>query len=601
MVAIVSGGALGLQSGSRFVLGGDRGTVGNAALGRNGDQAYLNAANGNLVIQSRDEFLAANGIDTALLRTYNSQGIYTDRLGVFGDGDNGDNFRLGVYKRVAFVSGKVNTAGSIASRTEEDGSTATYTYDAARGCYVTTDGAGAHDTLTYTPANGSVPSSWTWRDGDSQASETYNTSGLITSATDVDGNTTTFTYAGRLMQSVTMASGDVLYLDYSDNNLVGLRTVSGGVTRSRTRYTYDSSKRLTSVEVDLSPDDNSKTDGNTYTTRYTYDGTSRRIATLTQSDGTVQSFTYVQVGTDFRVASMTDGLGRVTRLSYDVANGRTDMTDPLGFVTSFFYDAKNQLTQVLSPAVNGIRVRTSYAYDASGNVTSVTDGNGNAVTMTYDGNGNQLTQQDALGNVVARSYNSANHVVSESVRMGNGGALVTRYVYDSKNHLRFRINPAGDVVEYRYDAKGQRVAQIAYNGGTYNTSALAEGAAPGEAQMTAWAAAQDKTLSARSDFALRLPRPGERQHHLCRSGWRRQRRGRWRQHHQLCIRCLRPAAQDHQCRRHHQLRLRWPEPPAGQHRRAGPAIAGAVRRRAQPHRVDPGQRPGHHLHLRRRR
>src|SRR5947207_1449006 len=116
MVAIVSGGGLGLESGSLFVLGGGRGAVGNSALGRNGDQAYLNAANGNLVIQSRDEFLAANGIDTALLRTYNSQGLYTDRLGVFGDGDNGDNFRLGVYTRVAFTSGKINTAGSIVTR-----------------------------------------------------------------------------------------------------------------------------------------------------------------------------------------------------------------------------------------------------------------------------------------------------------------------------------------------------------------------------------------------------------------------------------------------------------------------------------------------------
>src|SRR5262249_28990762 len=57
-------------------------------------------------------------------------------------------------------------------------------------------------------------------------------------------------------------------------------------------------------------------DQQAYVTTYTYDGVSRRLASLVQGDGTSVAFTYVQVGTDFRVDTITDGEGRVTRINY---------------------------------------------------------------------------------------------------------------------------------------------------------------------------------------------------------------------------------------------------------------------------------------------
>src|SRR6266511_726589 len=134
MVAIVSGVGLGLSNGSLNVLG-PQGAVGQANQGRAGEGVYVNAATGNLVVQNRDEVIIGRGPDLSLVRTYNSQGLLND--------DNGDNWRLGVYRKVYNRTGTVNTTGSTVTRVAEDGSESIYTYDASLGKYVCHDGSGA--------------------------------------------------------------------------------------------------------------------------------------------------------------------------------------------------------------------------------------------------------------------------------------------------------------------------------------------------------------------------------------------------------------------------------------------------------------------------
>src|SRR5690348_2558466 len=127
MVSAVSGSGLGL-------LGTNVGR-GSAALGQGRERFYVNSANGNLVIQSEDERLAAVGLDLSLIRTYNSQGLLED--------DNGDNWRFGVQQRLSGLSGMLNAAGSSITKTLGDGRTAVYRYDVTRALYVSTEGEGA--------------------------------------------------------------------------------------------------------------------------------------------------------------------------------------------------------------------------------------------------------------------------------------------------------------------------------------------------------------------------------------------------------------------------------------------------------------------------
>jgi hypothetical protein len=97
MVAIVSGNSLGLELTSLGTLG-SQGLWGSASQGNNGEQVYVNAATGNLVVQRRDEFLASRGLDNPAIRTYNS-------LGLLNSDDNNDNWALGVYAQQLVLSG----------------------------------------------------------------------------------------------------------------------------------------------------------------------------------------------------------------------------------------------------------------------------------------------------------------------------------------------------------------------------------------------------------------------------------------------------------------------------------------------------------------
>ncbi|MET3517893.1 YD repeat-containing protein, partial [Pseudacidovorax sp. 1753] len=502
MVAIVSGNSLGLSLTSLATLG-QRGLQGSAGQGRSGEQAFVNIANGNLVLQGADDKLVGRGLDINAVRTYNSQGLLND--------DNGDGWLVGAYGQSMKLSGTVATAGSTLVRTDRDGAAATYSWNASRNLYVSSAGSGAFDTVSYD----SAAQRFTWTDGGTGVQERYESTGQgkLVSATDAAGNTVAYTYnANGTLQKMVDANGETTYFDYAGYNLTQIRTeASGGAVVTRVRYTYDASNRLATVTVDLSPNDNSVADGKTYVTTYTYDGSSKRVASVTQSDGTSLAFTYVQVGTDYRVATVKDGLGQTTSYSYDTTNRRTTVVDPLGLTTFYTYDASGQLTQIQAPAIGGVSQLTLFAYDASGNVTQVTDPMGFTVTMQYDANGNQTLQRDAVGNTISRTFDTKNQVLTETVYLtpdpdgaGSGQPSVpatTRYVYDAagKNQLRFVLSAEGRVTEYRYNIYGQQVSVHQYAGGKYNVAALTSTASPSESQLVSWAGTQDLTQSSRTD------------------------------------------------------------------------------------------------------
>lgn len=239
MVGIFTGAGLGLERGSANILGG-RGQVGSASLGRGNEQVYVNAATGNLILGNRDEFLIGRGPDSAINRTYNSQGQFTD--------DNGDNWGLGIQRRLHSWSATPNVAGATVTRRGADGSDIVYTYDAAKGAYFTTNGAGAYDKLVNV-------GHWVWTDGDTQAIEGYDIDGNLLSAVDTDGNVIGYsydTYNGhyRLIRATT-ADGNYTDLNWSGNNLVSVSstyTDPQGATKTltRTRYSYDGNNRLAS-------------------------------------------------------------------------------------------------------------------------------------------------------------------------------------------------------------------------------------------------------------------------------------------------------------------------------------------------------------------
>ena len=144
MASVISAAELGLNN-SRLQSG-----AGDASIGQANTGVYVNASTGNLVLQQQDQLLIGQGLDTALVRTYNSLGRHND--------DNGDNFRFAFNQRLSQLSGSINAADSRIVRTAGDGSESTFEYDVDLGLYVSSEGSGAHDTLSYNavPVSGSI-------------------------------------------------------------------------------------------------------------------------------------------------------------------------------------------------------------------------------------------------------------------------------------------------------------------------------------------------------------------------------------------------------------------------------------------------------------
>lgn len=370
MVSIFVGSGAGFARGSGNILGGG-GLLGSGSQGRSGETVSVNAATGNLLISQQDDFLIGRGPDAGISRTYNS-------LAQMSDGDNSDQWQQSTLRRIFGLTGTLNTAGSTVSRQSGDGSVIVYTWNAAQSAYVTTDGDGAHDRLAKSGAT------WVWTDGASQMTETYEASVADTAIfrirelADTDGNKLSFTYllgTDKLDRVTTANHGTVSaatgiaeqsYVQYiwSGNNIteivtgytdyasVGTEADNVNKTLTRTRYAYDGSNRLITVTVDLSPDDNSIADGKTYVTSYTYDGSSKRVASITQTDGSSLAIAY---DTSCRVSTLTQtvaaGDTRVTSLSYGA--NYTNVTGPDGQVTRLDYVTSTSTAGIGTWAVGG--------------------------------------------------------------------------------------------------------------------------------------------------------------------------------------------------------------------------------------------------------
>ncbi|OEZ52860.1 DUF4214 domain-containing protein [Duganella sp. HH105] len=535
MVAIVSGNGFGLLTGSAGVLG-RQGQYGNAVQGNNHEASYLNVMNGNLVLQDGDDFLAAHGVNLAITRTYNSQGSYND--------GNGAGWKYGLARQVSGLTGTVNTAGSKVYRTAGDGSVATFSYLAAKAAYVSTDGDGATQSMVYNAAN----REWTWR------ADRYDTVGLCEVYDDSNGGRIVrtedhgvvrqkfgYNAAGRLAQVTDSAgatgaaadavnnSNDQTYFDYDANgNLSQIRSVLAGTAGSavqslvRTRYAYDELNRLTTVTVDLSTvnvdavtgklllnaDNNSVADGVSYTTTYSYDGASSRIAKVAQSDGTELNLTYKQYGGAWKVDTFSDALGRQTSIDYSVANKAT-VTDPLGLKTVYGFDALGQLTDVTGPAVNGVSQVLRYTYDANGNLATQTDARGLTTTYSYDANNNRIKEVDSNGFTSGRLYDLNNNNLLADIRYALANPAVgsdsarNSYTYDPNGRLHYIIDPEFRLTEFRYNSNGELASEIHYPDKFWPAGGWKDLFSQNDPNInTALAGAYfDKTRTVRTDYA----------------------------------------------------------------------------------------------------
>ena len=257
--------------------------------------------------------------------------------------------------------------GRITSRTDQHGSSMTFTYEDGNLSGVV-DGAGRRTTFEY--------------DAES-----------LTRILDPKGNIYSFGYEGVSLTSVTHPDGGVWQYTYDPDGFLLTKTDPGGNSVS---YIYDTAHRAIS---------SSDPEGRTRNLDYAVPVTdSIKTTTFEEKDGGSWRYTYnTSTGT---LTSKTDPMGNTTRYTYDSRNNMISKTEPLLGTTTYVYDDENNLRWITDPLGN----TTSYTYNDHGQILT-TSGPQGTVTSTYDENGNLLTTTGPTGPVTSYEYDPKGNLI----------------------------------------------------------------------------------------------------------------------------------------------------------------------------------------------
>ena len=335
----------------------------------------------------------------------------------------------------------------------------------------------------------------------------YDTNGKMDKITDPNGNVTTITYEGALVQSVQQPSptgSGVAVTSYKYdlpkytaeitdpkggltkltlNTHYGVKSVTDPLGRTSSQDTMDSNfnpTQTTDAEGNIAkslfdPKGNllNATDAKGIQSTNTYDSFSS-LKTATNSKG-MTSMNYDAKG---NMEDITEADGNITTQAYDIygnrksttasdgtqklygydtgSNNQTSGTDAMGRITEAKFDPFGNVISQLDAKQN----LTSFAYGQRLLLEGVTDAKGgNSSYDDYDSNGNLLSIVNAEGKKTSFTYNGQNQLKSRTMPMGE----VTTLGYDHNGNLTSTKKPSGTNLTNAFDSANQ-LQSIAANG-----------------------------------------------------------------------------------------------------------------------------------------
>ncbi|MHB8289713.1 MAG: DUF6531 domain-containing protein [Acidimicrobiales bacterium] len=386
----------------------------------------------------------------------------------------------------------------MTSKTNPQGKTTNYSYNAAGEVLTTTNPRGGLESYSYDPmgqlTSTSVdPDSATDSPGVSEAAETPGTDSATTQS--IEGATTAYAYdpAGRLISKITDTDADASQEseeapsattaeNFSQNpesstsytyNAAGERTstTTGENTKiesqsgsaasfaSRTVYAYD----LLGNVVSVSTDPDFATDNNTPDGANDVDADSNQA---TNPENTT-TYAYADPAYPHKVTSVVDPLGNTTTYFYDLAGDKVTRTDPLGVTTTYVY---NDLRQLESVSYSDSTPSVSYTYNAIGEKKTVADASG-TTTYYYD-NAGQLTSK-------VLDADATTDATSESKETTTSDSTETAF---QEQPISYSYDPIGELTHISY-AGGTEVSytyldglMVSVNDGLGDTTSFAYGA-----------------------------------------------------------------------------------------------------------------------------
>ena len=327
---------------------------------------------------------------------------------------------------------------------------------------------------------------------------TYDANGLITRADGPFGRHPAFVYdVDRNLTSITDMGGFATTLDYDDDAYIAGLTDNRGRTdfyiepsddvTTKARYpapgdpmqahhritvTYPDGKKAEYYYYGkfgygwyVSPKDYVEyVDVNTNNyisapkTLYYYANTAKglreEIASINYPEGKFVGYTY-DYDTGLRL-SQTDSKGNTTSYAYNALGRITSITDPKGSVTTLAYAPNNYDVTTISNGLGSI----SLSYNSAHDVTSITDRLNQTTGFAYNTYGQITSITDALNLVTSFTYDGGNRLQQVS-RAGSG---LESFTYDSTDRVRTRTDATGLVLTYDYNDLNN-VTQVSYPDG----------------------------------------------------------------------------------------------------------------------------------------
>ena len=433
---------------------------------------------------------------------------------------------------ITYVYANLTLPFALTSAIDEDGNTYdSWTYDLDSRALTSAQGIGANlttlvygggttavtnplgvtETYTFTtqglPKVAGISRAATATTAGATRTFTYDSSGYVASATNWNGNVTTYTNNSHgLPTTINEAVGSSvarttsIAYDFTFVHLPDIITTPGLTTS----FTYDPggnilTRTLTDTTTGTVP---YSTTGQTRTTTYTW--SNFLLASAKTPNGNATTFTYDSSGA---LVQTTNALGQATSITSHTGGGLPLMVvDPNGVTTTLTYDARQRLLSSSIATAQGVRT-TTFTYDAAGNLTKTTLPDGSALANTYDTAHRLTTITDlfhqtvaytldalgdrtktnltAVGNRIQRqhadSFDALGRTLTDTGGMGqvttysydpNGNALsitdpltrVTSRAFDALNRLTTITDPASGITTTTYDAHDRVVSVTDANG-----------------------------------------------------------------------------------------------------------------------------------------
>ncbi len=365
----------------------------------------INFGTGNKYLQQTDLAIAGPGPEIAFTRTYNSQ---SNDVSVLGHGWTAPH-----TERLIVAADRITLV--------QQGGRYVHFLNDGNGNYLNQIGArrlitAETDGHRLKEFDGSI--------------RLFDINGRITSFTDRNGNSRSYSYAGDRLETISNNFGAVLTFGYTDSRLTSVTGPQGTFL-----YGYDTDNNLTSVTAP---------DNSTITYLYDDPGDPHNLTGVIDQD-TRRILTVEYDSNDRVIRSAKQGGAGEVRISYP-ANFRREVTNSLGITTTYHLEVQQGIVQVGSFAGPGCSscgsdADMSYLYDERFRVVQKTDAAGTITSYTYDDNGNKETMTEAVGTALEKTtryiYTAENKVAAITVASiaNPGQERVTSMSYDGNANL----------------------------------------------------------------------------------------------------------------------------------------------------------------------